>query len=271
MVYVSGVLLLILAAAEPQPQLVAVLRTKTPEGMDAIGDALSQAIVKHVLRASAPGTRVVSSADLELMLGRERERQLLGCDAGSSCLTEIAAALDADEVVSSSVIRVSAGLTGEQWLLELKRVHGRSGVRIGAGLVSVCGPPSVLLASMRVAAGEAWGEQPTAHDGRCPSAAAIIGVAGSGALLVAGGVGVTYSLLTRRAFDAQQNPQVVATVSRADAERAQAIFVAALAAATVGLGLGITSGWALTARPASPRVAFVLLPAGGALTLGGEF
>ncbi len=80
------------------------------------------------------GARVVSSDDLALLLGAERQRELLGCgDSSTACIAEVASALSANEIVSTSATLVSAGLSGDQWQLEVKRVDGKNGSRLGGG------------------------------------------------------------------------------------------------------------------------------------------
>lgn len=55
-------------------------------------------------RLSLQGLRVISAAEVQALVGVERQRQLLGCSEGSSsCLTELAGALGADGVISGSI------------------------------------------------------------------------------------------------------------------------------------------------------------------------
>lgn len=66
---------------------------------------------------------VVTHGDIEKSLGLERQRQLLGCASESgSCLSELAAALGVDGIVSVSIAR-----TGSNILLSVRVVRARDG------------------------------------------------------------------------------------------------------------------------------------------------
>lgn len=53
--------------------------------------------------------RVLTGRDLESMLGLERQRQLLGCADGSTCIVEVVAALGVDAVLVGDLGRVPEG------------------------------------------------------------------------------------------------------------------------------------------------------------------
>src|SRR5947207_17625 len=96
-------LLLVLAAApaEPtaKPKLI-VLRLSVAGGVEPeLGGAITEAVTTEV---SARGFfNVLSSKDVETLLGVERQKQMLGCaDDASSCLSELAGALGARFVLS---------------------------------------------------------------------------------------------------------------------------------------------------------------------------
>lgn len=61
--------------------------------------------------ASHAAADVLTSADIQAALDVEGNKQLAGCDGTSSCLAEIAAALDADVVIHGSLLHVGNGLT----------------------------------------------------------------------------------------------------------------------------------------------------------------
>lgn len=113
------------ALADPAPRRVLVpplqARPGTPvAGVQALGDFL----VSEARRI--PGHRVVSVADLQEMLSLEQKKQLLGCSE-SSCLVEMAGALDADEVLYGSVGRLGA----RELVLTLNRVDPRAAGALG--------------------------------------------------------------------------------------------------------------------------------------------
>ncbi len=61
---------------------------------------------------------VTGSSDLAAMLGMERQKELLGCD--TTCAVDIAGALDADRLLTSSLSKV-----GETWLLTMSLYDAR--------------------------------------------------------------------------------------------------------------------------------------------------
>lgn len=55
------------------------------------------------------GVRVVTNKEIATLLGMERQRQLLGCGEGSSCMTELANALGAEAMVLGGIARLDDG------------------------------------------------------------------------------------------------------------------------------------------------------------------
>ena len=89
------------------PIQVVVLRTQ------ALGGAEQAALVGEEIARALPASafKVTTSAQLETVLGIERQKQLLGCGEDSaSCTAELADALGADVVVNSTLARTSDGL-----------------------------------------------------------------------------------------------------------------------------------------------------------------
>jgi MYXO-CTERM domain-containing protein len=67
--------------------------------------------------------QVISPNFIATLLGKERQRQLLGCpedESTTSCMAELAGALDGDRIVSSDLSRV-----GDSWVLNASLVDGR--------------------------------------------------------------------------------------------------------------------------------------------------
>src|SRR5881275_2813995 len=71
---------------------------------------------------SDEGAQVVSAQDLAVMLGLDRQRQLMGC-TGGKCITELTGALGVDGLVTGSVARVS----GERFQLNLRMLDASTG------------------------------------------------------------------------------------------------------------------------------------------------
>lgn len=100
--------------------------------------------------------------------------------------------------------------------------------------------------------------------------APYLGIAlGGSALAIAGAVGIGVGVATKLEWDAQQIPGSPATVTRAQADTAQALFVSGIAAATIGVGVAITAG-VLGARAERPRLSVVPLAEGLMLSFGGS-
>lgn len=70
--------------------------------------SLAQDFTDHLAQQLAGrGLSVITSSDVQAILGIERQKQLLGCsDDASTCMTELAGALGADGVVMGTVVRV---------------------------------------------------------------------------------------------------------------------------------------------------------------------
>lgn len=102
---------------------------------------------------SDEGAQVVSAQDLTVMLGLDRQRQLMGCNGGK-CVTELAGTLGVDALVTGNVARVS----GERYQLNLRMLDAASGQRVRTYTKRVVGFEALLdeisrAAKLLVAAG----------------------------------------------------------------------------------------------------------------------
>jgi hypothetical protein len=105
------------ARAEDPPLQIAVLAFTGP-GTPADSLAFDAEHFAQSLRA--PGLRVITAREMSTLLGMDRQRQLLGCDAASSsCLAELASALGAAAVVVGDVGRFQ-----DTWQLNVKVLSG---------------------------------------------------------------------------------------------------------------------------------------------------
>lgn len=252
--------------------VVAVPATRVPANETQLGVVLSQVAAREVSRLVPQGTRVVSADDMNVFLGVERQRALVGCESGVDCMTEIASALSAQEIVSSSATLATSGFTGQQWVIEVKRVDGRTGSRLSGSLITLCGSGAALLEGMKQAVYETYGGRlDTASNGACPSGVAVVGVISGVVLTLAGTAGTVVGLGTKSAWDQQQLPGAQPTVTRAQAQTAQALFTGGLVVAGVGLGLITASSIALKSKPAEPQVAVLPTVGGAFVSVGGRF
>lgn len=95
------------AAAAPLPERprLVVLDLTPAGGLDpSLAAAMTQALTAEVDAAGI--FDVASSAELQTLVGVERQRQMLGCAAESSCLAELAGAMGARFVMSGSLARL---------------------------------------------------------------------------------------------------------------------------------------------------------------------
>lgn len=97
-----------------KPKLVS-LGLLVPKTMDpAVTGAMNDAVAEEIAKKGF--FEVVSTRDVETLLGLERKKQLLGCsDEASSCLAELSGALGARFVLSGTL-----GQLGESWQLSLQ-------------------------------------------------------------------------------------------------------------------------------------------------------
>jgi hypothetical protein len=74
------------------------------------------------------GIRVTTEAEVQAMLGLERQKQLLGCsDEGSSCMAELAGALGVDGLITGNFAKLDKG-----YILTLKIVSPNGGAPLGS-------------------------------------------------------------------------------------------------------------------------------------------
>ncbi len=106
--------------ADPRPS-VAVFAFES-RGDPGLGDAsklLTESVVAE-LRETQVFSRVVTTADLEAVLGLERQKQLLSCDQ-QSCMSELAGALGVEYLVTGTV-----GRLGKSYVLIVKMLEVRT-------------------------------------------------------------------------------------------------------------------------------------------------
>ena len=87
---------------------------------DSAAELLTSNLVAH-LRSTNHFSRVVTSKEIESLLGLEQQKQLLNCDS-SSCMAEVAGSLGVD-----FVIRGELGRLGKSWLVNVSMLNTRTG------------------------------------------------------------------------------------------------------------------------------------------------
>jgi hypothetical protein len=97
-------------------------------------------LVEHLAQSlSDHGAQVVSAQDLTVMLGLDRQRQLMGC-TGGKCVTELTGTLGVDALVTGSVARV----TGDRYQINLRMLDASTGQRVRTYTKRVAGFENVL-------------------------------------------------------------------------------------------------------------------------------
>jgi hypothetical protein len=71
------------------------------------------------------GLKVFTTRDVQQMLGVERQKELLGCSEGSSCVVEMVGALGVDGVLMGDI-----GALGDEYVLNFKVLSAKSGTTI---------------------------------------------------------------------------------------------------------------------------------------------
>lgn len=103
--------------------------TLTAPGLGAVGLSADRAVFFNeslAAQLTKRGVRVTTARDMQQLLGMERQRALLGCDA-TSCMSELAAAMGADGVVTGDIAKL-----GPSFVLNLKVISGRDGKTVAA-------------------------------------------------------------------------------------------------------------------------------------------
>lgn len=191
-----------------------------------------------VERLSSPRWRVTSARDVEALLGLERQRQLLGCGADSSCVAELAGALGVDFVLSGSVVRSESGYLANLRILATR--DGRAVAQASERLSTEAALLDWLDAAAPALRAQALGEAPAARW--------VPAVAG-GALAVGSGVSFVIAGVSHRQLVDRQVTGDAIAATRATGERAQWIGVGLAAGAAVAITVSVV--WSLSDKPAA--------------------
>lgn len=126
---------LMLLAAEPVKVSVGVFRHVGYPA--AVGDVY----VGHLAALlSAQGLTVTTQADVEQLVGLERQRELLGCDETSiNCAIELAGALGAEAIVTGSIAK-----TGEGFLVNVRFLSPKRTTPIASAVGRLATEPLLL-------------------------------------------------------------------------------------------------------------------------------
>jgi len=258
-------------AADPSPELPKLLVLDfAAGGVGAeIASALTEAAAAEI---SARGFfQVVTSRDLQTLVGLERQKQLMGCgEASGSCLAELGGALGAKVVLSGSVTRLGPNLQ-----LNLQALDSSRALPLGR-TTRIAPDIDPLRKSLPYAVAEVLGiPSPTP-----PSRVVPYSLMGGGAVAVLAGAGMgVLAFAQEEAFlrelelgSRQQGILEDAESYRQEASRIGVLKTAALATALIGVAAGM-AGFFLNppalAEGTSPRAVVISDGSSTALVLGG--
>lgn len=144
------------------------------------------------------GLSVVTSSDIAAVLGVERQKELLTCNEGSSCLAELGNALGCDGIVVVSAAKLDGTLSATVRVVSAGdgRVLAETSVESGSerGFIDALDGAAGRLAAVLRGPAQAAG----------PSRAAPLALGiGGGALAIGGGVSLLLAFNTAAALDAQ--------------------------------------------------------------------
>lgn len=170
-----AVLLVSLCAAGAEKPRLVVLELSPGAGVEAsLAAPLTEAATGEVQRAGF--FEVISSRDLQSLLGLERQKVLLGCsdEAAKSCMTELSGALGARFVMTGTLARL-----GEAWQLTLTTLDSQRAQPLGRA-TRLARSLEHLRAMLPYAVAEATGTPLPRPPSRAPSYTLIgVGVAGA--------------------------------------------------------------------------------------------
>lgn len=255
---------LLVTAPEPSLPRAAVNDVQSLPALAEPARALSEAVAVAV--ANTGVFRVISSQDIQTLIGFERQKQLMGCaDDGSSCLAELVDAMGIDLLVTGSLTKL-----GDVHQFTLQGLDPKRGRVVGRS-TRMARDLAQLRASLPFMVAEATGTPAPPEPSRLGPGLLI----GAGAAaVVAGGVLFLQASLLEQAANAElllaeQQPTVA--LKSLEWYRGQARSVSDLRliggiAAGVGVALAVT-GALLFPRTASSGLSARLLvtPTGFAL------
>jgi hypothetical protein len=176
---------------------VLVLELTTSGGFESSVRTLSQVVAEEAARVT--GYEIVSTEEVRAMLDAEAQKALLGCDA-SSCLAEVAGALDADLLVSGQIDAAPDGAP----VLTMSLLNTRAVVTVNRVSLPWRGDPGLLAEVARTATQRLVFEK----ENRPPGGVVVEG-APDGATVLVDAVDRTSDAVTSGAADLEVGPHEV--------------------------------------------------------------
>ena len=269
----------LLAETSPAPQpTVAVPLLRGAGADDSTRGTWTEHLAQELRNA---GVKVLSSRDIETMLGVERQKQLLGCgDDANACLAELSAALGTEYTITGDISEIPGGFRVDVGALKgssstrftsyaeqvddeagVLRALSRAGWRLGSVLLAQAGQVPVGVAPDAVLVGD---PPPKRRLAWLPAAVAV-------ASLIAG------TLLVSRAYDDLRQLDPVRPISLDDAahyrDEGKLLYPIGVTCIVVGVAAAALSGVLFFAGGGHPRgvqLSAVVTPQGGAIALAGS-
>jgi len=144
------------------------------------GDVLAEMIASDLSKTGR--YELMTAADISAVLSQERQKELLGCEEGSSCMSELGSALGANKLLA-----VTAGTAGELRVLSMRVVDLSSAKVLRREVAQVKTDAELIGAAHRLVSMMFELPLPPPPSSR-PRAGWF--VLGGGAVLALGGVGV---------------------------------------------------------------------------------
>lgn len=255
-----------IAHAEEKPKLL-VLDLNAPATVDAsIAKTLGDAVTAEVSRRGY--FQVLSSQDVQTLLGIERQKQLLGCsETSNTCMTELAGALGAQLTLSGSL-----GKLGDTWQLTLQMLDTTRGQQVGR-TSRLAHSPETLLLLLPSAVAEATGTpQPPAKSRVIPYT-----LIGAGAAAVIGGGVLGYQALssdtslTKELELGAQGNAVLGTGASYEARAGQIAQERTISLVLMGAGVALLGTGILLLPRTGDDVQIAVVPTFSGAALAGVF
>jgi hypothetical protein len=237
--------------ATPVTEKFAATSFTTIDVPSARGDLFAEHFATRLMEQ---GVSVTTPSDVTTMLGLERQRQLLSCSDGSSCIAELTGALGVSALITGQVAKLELGYQVMVKVLDAKDAHVRFAK--SARVDSERGVFEVLDAWALLFVGKAPPRNWT------PLVPMVAGV-------IAGGIGAGFmvsanqSLLSLNQRDAQALSYADAVAAKDLGAKNQAIGIGLVAGGGAAMVAGLV--WLFVTTPQAPTALIVPSPNGVAV------
>jgi TolB-like protein len=253
--------------AQPDKPKLAVLELNAGTGVEAsLTGPFTDAITGEVQARAY--FDVISSRDIQALLGLERQKQLLGCaDDAQSCMAELSGALGARFVLTGSLARL-----GDAWQLTLSTLDTKKAQPIGRA-TRIAGDLETLRRGLPSTVAEATATPLPAPPSRVLPITLIATGAAAGLFgVVWGALALTQQAQLSATLDAGANqPGVLSTRAAYEQQVASLTTQKWVALGTLIAGAALVTTGLLLWPPDDGRTRVSLVPFGAGLALVGSW